>query len=92
MKPIDNDLLERGTSQHFDVGPTYILIALLCLLLILGDGSASTVWDNRGWPHIPENCNYTERPVVLHAHLIKHILPQAKILVILRNPIDRWGI
>ena len=57
-------------------------------LFVVVDGSASTLWDNFPWRSLPGNENKTE-PVVLNAHHIRHLTPGVKILVILRNPIDR---
>jgi hypothetical protein len=46
------------------------------------------MWDFRGWTQIPQNWNKTE-PVVLTPHLIKHLRPEMKFIIILRNPIER---
>jgi hypothetical protein len=46
------------------------------------------MWDFRRWTQIPQNWNKTE-PVVLTPHLIKHLRPEMKFIIILRNPIER---
>ncbi|CAC5410827.1 CHST15 [Mytilus coruscus] len=56
--------------------------------LITGDGSPMDMWDFRGWPQIPQNLNKSE-PEILTPHLIRHLYPDMKFIIILRNPIDR---
>ena len=51
---------------------------------ITGEGSASTLWDITHTQY-EENKNKTEPKVIL-AHEIYHMTPQAKIILILRNP------
>ncbi|ESO98385.1 hypothetical protein LOTGIDRAFT_214000 [Lottia gigantea] len=59
--------------------------------LITGDASASTLWDNDEWWSLKENCGATE-PRFTNADYIHHFLPHAKIIVILRDPVDRlWS-
>ncbi|XP_069108326.1 carbohydrate sulfotransferase 15-like [Argopecten irradians] len=55
---------------------------------ITGEGSQSTLWDLQWWWKFPENKN-DEEPGLLNAHLVRHFLPDVKLLVILRNPVDR---
>lgn len=45
-------------------------------------------WDFSGWPSITQNQNLSE-PVVLTPNLMKHVNPNVKLLVILRDPVDR---
>lgn len=54
-----------------------------------GDGSASTFWDNNSWYLLPGNENCSE-PRVINADYIRHLNPNVKVVVILRNPADRW--
>ncbi|XP_052761792.1 carbohydrate sulfotransferase 15-like [Mya arenaria] len=56
--------------------------------VIVGDCSASTLWDNDYWTFLPEYKNLTE-PLYTNADYIHHFNPDAKIIAILRNPIDR---
>ncbi|KAK3796013.1 hypothetical protein RRG08_063398 [Elysia crispata] len=55
---------------------------------ITGDGSVSTLWSNDDWWKNPENCGLSE-PRYTNAHHVHKLIPQAKIIVILRNPVDR---
>ncbi|GAB1604792.1 carbohydrate sulfotransferase 15-like [Argonauta hians] len=55
---------------------------------ITTDASASTLWDNDFWTSLPRNTNYTE-PNVLNAHYIRHLTPKVKVIVLLRNPVER---
>lgn len=56
--------------------------------LITGDGTPMDMWDFRGWPQIPQNYNKSE-PVVLTPHLIHHLNPKMKFIILLRNPVER---
>ncbi|XP_063447212.1 carbohydrate sulfotransferase 15-like [Mytilus trossulus] len=56
--------------------------------LITGDGTPMDMWDYRGWPQIPQNLHKPD-PEILTPHLIRHINPDMKFIIILRNPIDR---
>ncbi|KAK2180939.1 hypothetical protein NP493_419g02005 [Ridgeia piscesae] len=56
--------------------------------VVTGEASASTFWDMSYWRMMPENRGCDE-PQYMTAHYVKHILPDVKIMVILRNPIDR---
>lgn len=47
------------------------------------------MWDFRGWPQIPQNMNKSE-PEILTPHLIRHLYPEMKFIITLRNPIDRY--
>ena len=44
--------------------------------------------DNSGWPRIPQN-NGEKEPKITTAHLIKHMNPDVRLLVILRDPVER---
>ncbi|CAI9718645.1 carbohydrate sulfotransferase 15-like [Octopus vulgaris] len=55
---------------------------------ITSDSSASTLWDNDFWRSFPGNANLDE-PELLNAHYIHHFTPDIKIIVLLRNPIER---
>ena len=46
------------------------------------------LWDNSGWKSIPQN-NGLKEPKYITPHLIKHINPHVKFLIILRDPIER---
>ena len=54
-----------------------------------GDGTPMDMWDFRGWKMIPQNRGLQE-PKYLTPHLIQHINPGVKLIVLLRNPADRF--
>ena len=56
--------------------------------LILGDFSASSIYDQFEWRKMPQNYGLPQ-PAVISADVIKHVLPKAKFIVLLRNPTDR---
>ena len=57
--------------------------------LITVDGTASTVWDNHHlYPRFGDA--NTSDPSILIAHMIHRQIPQAKCVVILRNPVKRF--
>ncbi|KAJ8300580.1 hypothetical protein KUTeg_022099, partial [Tegillarca granosa] len=51
-----------------------------------GDGSVGDLWDFTGWPQIHQNRGLKE-PKVLTPHLIKHLSPNTKFIIMLRDPI-----
>ncbi|XP_064602963.1 carbohydrate sulfotransferase 15-like [Liolophura sinensis] len=53
------------------------------------DCSASTLWDQTNWRFIPQNNLTYDEPTVTNIHSIHHLLPNAKMIVIMRNPTDR---
>ncbi|KAL5016974.1 hypothetical protein ScPMuIL_006563, partial [Solemya velum] len=57
-------------------------------ILVTGDGTPMDFWDFSGWPLIPQNRGLTE-PKILTPHLIRHINPNVKLFLILRDPVDR---
>ncbi|KAL4240639.1 hypothetical protein ACF0H5_001430 [Mactra antiquata] len=56
--------------------------------LITGDGTPMDMWDMSGWVSIPQNTGKKE-PTFITPHLIKHLNPNVKLIIILRNPVDR---
>lgn len=55
---------------------------------ISGEASVSTFWENDDWFHYPENAGH-EDPVYTNADYVKKLLPNSKLILLLRNPIDR---
>ena len=60
-----------------------------------GEGSASTFWDNDPWHYFPANRQHNgtslpTEPRVTTANLIHDILPDARFIVILRDPTERY--
>ncbi|XP_021357111.1 carbohydrate sulfotransferase 15-like [Mizuhopecten yessoensis] len=56
--------------------------------VITGDGSPVDFWDFRGWTDIPQN-NGLKEPRILTPHLIGHINPDTRFILIIRDPIER---
>jgi len=49
------------------------------------------VWDFSGWRKISQNAGLNE-PKILTPHLIKHINPKTKFIMIMRDPIERYRV
>ncbi|XP_076468255.1 carbohydrate sulfotransferase 15-like [Babylonia areolata] len=71
----------RVISRTLDVGTNYHS-------RIVGDGSPSYFFDNRNWPLMPGNEGCEEPRVTVGSHL-HHLYPKARIIFLLRNPVDR---
>ncbi|KAK3787106.1 hypothetical protein RRG08_030269 [Elysia crispata] len=56
---------------------------------ITGEGSPTVFWDFSGWNLIPQNTGKAADDALLTPHCIKHLTPNAKFIVIFRNPTDR---
>ena len=46
-------------------------------------------WDFSGWPLIPQNIGHQE-PKIITPHLIKHLNPYVKFILIFRQPSERY--
>ena len=57
-------------------------------MFLVGEASPSIFWEASHWKELPENRGLDE-PKYVTAHYVKHIVPDVKIIVILRNPTDR---
>ncbi|TTC29616.1 Carbohydrate sulfotransferase 15 [Bagarius yarrelli] len=56
----------------------------------LGEASASTMWDNNAWFYINGNTNTTElEPPILTQDLIHALQPHTRLIIILRDPVER---
>ena len=53
------------------------------------DGTPGLQWDYYSWMQIPINQGLREPKYIL-AHTIHELTPQARIIFILRNPVDRY--
>ncbi|XP_035462208.2 carbohydrate sulfotransferase 15 [Scophthalmus maximus] len=58
------------------------------LQLITGESSASTMWDNQAWSYLHSSEEDTE-PAFLTQDFIHTVQPSAKIIVLLRDPVER---
>lgn len=56
--------------------------------IITGEASVSVMWENDDWFHLPEN-EGQEEPKYTNSDYVRHLLPNVKIIVILRNPVER---
>ncbi|XP_060570879.1 carbohydrate sulfotransferase 15-like [Ruditapes philippinarum] len=55
---------------------------------ITGEASVSLFWDNNDWMKFPENLGQRE-PLYIVPHYIRHIIPDTKLIIMLRNPVER---
>ncbi|XP_053407712.1 carbohydrate sulfotransferase 15-like [Mercenaria mercenaria] len=55
---------------------------------ITGEASVSLFWDNNEWMKFPENRGQRE-PVYIVPHYVHHIIPDAKLIIMLRDPVER---
>ncbi|XP_078587473.1 carbohydrate sulfotransferase 15-like isoform X1 [Branchiostoma floridae x Branchiostoma japonicum] len=56
--------------------------------VITGEGSASTMWDNRRWRRELWNTSNNEPPILV-ANLLRAVQPHARFILTLRNPTER---
>ncbi|XP_053548579.1 carbohydrate sulfotransferase 15 [Bombina bombina] len=56
--------------------------------LITGEASASTMWDNSAWTYFYDNVTNTEPPILIQDY-IHAFQPNAKFIMILRDPVER---
>ncbi|KAK0058002.1 carbohydrate sulfotransferase 15 [Biomphalaria pfeifferi] len=57
--------------------------------LITGEGSPTMFWDFTGWDKIPQNSGRSAETALLTPDCIKHVTPQAKLIVLFRDPTRR---
>ena len=58
------------------------------LFISAGEGSPSNMYKNYHWRYLPGNENMDEPKYVILDY-IHHVQPQAKVLIIFRDPVDR---
>ncbi|XP_056433799.1 carbohydrate sulfotransferase 15-like isoform X1 [Gadus chalcogrammus] len=56
--------------------------------IIIGEASASTMWDNKAWTYYSDNST-TEEPPYLNQDFIHALQPDARLIVIFRDPVER---
>uniref|UniRef100_A0A8C5R112 Sulfotransferase n=1 Tax=Leptobrachium leishanense TaxID=445787 RepID=A0A8C5R112_9ANUR len=56
--------------------------------LLIGEASASTMWDNSAWSYFYDNVTNTEPPVLIQ-DFIHAFQPNAKFIIMLRDPVER---
>ena len=57
-------------------------------LELTGEASASTMWDNQAWSYLHGDKEEAE-PLLLAQDFIHTLQPNAKIIVMLRDPVER---
>ena len=57
--------------------------------VLTGEASASTMWDNQAWSYLPRDGEETEPPF-LAQDFIHTVQPDAKIIIMLRDPVERY--
>ena len=57
----------------------------------LGHGDPMDFWDHSLWWLIPQNDHNASEPTVLTPHLIQHVLPDIKLILMLRDPVERYS-
>lgn len=56
----------------------------------LGEASASTMWDNNAWVYFYHNGTEDEPPFLVQ-DFIHAVQPDAKFIVMLRDPVERYS-
>lgn len=54
-----------------------------------GEASASTMWDNNAWVYFYDNTTKGEPPFLIQ-DFIHALQPDARFIVMLRDPVERW--
>lgn len=57
--------------------------------LITGHGDPMDFWDHKFWRDIHQNDPYENVPKVMTPHLVKHVQPNIKLILLLREPAER---
>lgn len=57
--------------------------------VLTGEASASTMWDNQAWSYLHRDREETEPPF-LTQDFIHTVQPGAKIIIMLRDPVERY--
>lgn len=58
--------------------------------LVAGEASASTMWDNNAWVYFYDNTTEGEPPFLIQ-DFVHALQPHARFIVMLRDPVERWG-
>ncbi|XP_062330742.1 carbohydrate sulfotransferase 15-like isoform X3 [Osmerus eperlanus] len=57
--------------------------------IIIGEASASTMWDNNAWVYFYDNTTEGEPPFLIQ-DFVHALQPDARFIVMLRDPVERW--
>ncbi|XP_052778544.1 carbohydrate sulfotransferase 15-like [Mya arenaria] len=83
---------KKGKLENFKTYTDYFSVAAerikKNLSLITGDGTPMDLWDERGWVNLPQNAG-RKTPLFLTPHLVNHVNPHVKLIVIFREPVNR---
>lgn len=60
-----------------------------CVNVLTGEASASTMWDNQAWSYLHRDREETQPPF-LAQDFIHAVQPGAKIIIMLRDPVERY--
>ncbi|XP_052761423.1 uncharacterized protein LOC128204115 isoform X1 [Mya arenaria] len=66
--------LENGTQYHH---------------LVTGHGDPMDFWDQTAWRLIPQNDPRADMPEVTTPRLVRHVNPEVKLILLLRDPVER---
>ena len=77
-----------GTKRFGYEAALFRMVLPTQLILTSGDGSSFLFWEDNGWPSHPRNKGLTE-PRYTTAMALHTAQPQAKIIVLLRDPANR---
>lgn len=57
--------------------------------ILTGEASASTMWDNQAWSYLHRDREEAEPPFLVQ-DFIHTVQPSAKIIIMLRDPVERY--
>ena len=76
----------KYAAGRMTLAKRYYYLFIYCFA---GEASPSNLHLNNHWRHLPGNENLTEPRYVILDY-IHHFLPKAKIIILFRDPIDRY--
>ena len=59
---------------------------------MLGDATPNYFWDHSGWSRVPVNYENSSEPTILLPHTLYFMNRYSKMIVLMRNPTDRYHI
>ncbi|KAL3885343.1 hypothetical protein ACJMK2_025414 [Sinanodonta woodiana] len=84
-----NDYLDVFNTTHIQSYSVSLEGGEIYFPLVTGHGDPMDFWDHTMWKYIPQNNYLADEPDVLAPDLIRHINPEVKLILILRNPLER---
>lgn len=58
--------------------------------LFIGHADPMDFWDHSDWREIPQNDPTADVPTFITPHLVKHVQPNVKLILMLRQPAERY--